>query len=60
MSDEVLERFISTLNTIGVEYGRIDVEISRKAFDLMGELVKQRSPRQVARMEARLPGQWRS
>lgn len=30
------------------------------AFDAMALLIAQRSPEQVARMEARLPEQWRS
>lgn len=37
-----------------------DPESAREAFFAMGALIAQRSPQQVAKMEARLPEPWRS
>lgn len=56
--DAALERQIATAYLAAINAA--DSEISRAGFAAMAELIKMRSPQQIARMEARLPEPWRS
>ena len=56
--DAALEREIATAYLAAVNAS--DAEVARSGFKSMGELISQRSPQQIARMEARLPRPWRS
>lgn len=56
--DAALERQISTAYLAAINAN--DADLARAGFKTMGELIAQRSPRQIACMEARLPRPWRS
>jgi len=59
--DEALEREIETAHRAYLRAVELDdTPAIRECFDVMAALVEQRSPQQIARMEARLPGPWRS
>lgn len=50
---EIATAYLAAMNTT-------DPTLARAGFKAMAELIAQRSPRQIARMEARLPEPWRS
>lgn len=56
--DAGLERQIATAYLAAVN--AVDPDLARAGFQAMGELIAQRSPQQVARMEERLPRPWGS
>lgn len=56
--DAGLERQIATAYLAAIN--ATDPDISRAGFAAMANLIKMRSPQQIARMEARLPEPWRS
>jgi hypothetical protein len=56
--DAALERMIETARLAATQCR--DAELARAGFATMASLIEQRSPQQIARMEAKLPESWRS
>lgn len=58
--DAALEREIETARLAATAAADIDPDLAREYFATMATLISQRSPQQIACMEARLPAPWRS
>ena len=54
--DAALEREIETARLFATQVAASDPMLSRIAFGVMRQLIKQRSPEGVARMEAKIEG----